>query len=399
MHALILALALIGQGVETQPASEGLYARSVAHYPGSWSQVAPAIEEAPREVRSSVVRVRVGSSMGSGTYLGGGLVLTAAHVPAGESTSVASVSFPGHGTLPGKVVKADRQWDIAAVQLDHVPKGLAGVKLARRNPGQGDILTSGGYSSGRLVLRTGRFLRTATANGGGPGDWIEIGNPSYGGDSGGPVFNARGLLVGNLWGSARGTTTALNCGRVHRFLFPWNSRLAAWHAYYDGGGRGCAPGFNCAPSAGRPAPGASTPPTPVPPVNPPQDPPRDSRIDDIQKQLDEIRKLLSERPKQGEPGVAGPQGPKGPEGPQGKQGQLAQEDKTAIAAAIAEYLKADEEFRSTVKGKDGEDGTNGENGQDGTPAEPIDIDELAKKVAARLKAAGPAYFKLIPRNK
>ena len=31
MHALILALALIGQGVETQPA--GSYAREVARYP------------------------------------------------------------------------------------------------------------------------------------------------------------------------------------------------------------------------------------------------------------------------------------------------------------------------------------------------------------------------------
>jgi hypothetical protein len=47
---------------------------------------------------------------------------------------------------------------------------------------------------------------------------VEVGVAARQGDSGGPIFNARGELAGVLWGAGGGRTAGSYCGRVRQFL-------------------------------------------------------------------------------------------------------------------------------------------------------------------------------------
>lgn len=177
----------------------------------------------PMRPHPAVVRViapeRDGMSMGSGTLVDVnetyGLVVTNWHVvrdAAGEITIV----FPDGFRSGGRVLKVDRDWDLAAVSI-WKPR-VAPVPLASVAPRPGDLLTIAGYGSGLYRAETGRCTQYVAPGNNMPYEMVEVSAAARQGDSGGPIFDSQGQLAGVLFGEGHGLTSGSYCFRVHKFL-------------------------------------------------------------------------------------------------------------------------------------------------------------------------------------
>lgn len=186
---------------------------------------APSRAPVPAGMHPAVVRVispeRNGMSLGSGTlvavYADHGLVLTNWHVISDAAGQV-QVVFPDGFRTPATVLKADREWDLAALAIWR--PNASPVPIASQPPRPGDPLTIAGYGSGRYRAANGWCTQYVSPGRGQPFEMVELSVAARQGDSGGPIFNARGELAGVLFGSGFGSTAGSYCGRVERFLSP-----------------------------------------------------------------------------------------------------------------------------------------------------------------------------------
>jgi serine protease Do len=134
------------------------------------------------------------NSSGSGVLVSAdGLILTAAHVVQGAKEMF--VVFPDGEQVTGKVLGANYSKDIAMVKA--MGKGpFPFVKLGESKPLRaGDWLVALGHSTGFDATRTPpvRFGRVISE---GPGNFLTTDCTLIGGDSGGPLFDLDGKLVG-----------------------------------------------------------------------------------------------------------------------------------------------------------------------------------------------------------
>ena len=186
--------------------------------------------ERPTGHRAAVVRIfcqdsASSRSIGSGALVkwsGRIVVLTARHVIKDAREIVVELHTMRRHSA--RVLKVDAVWDCAVLELTSAPEG---VEPAEVELGQEAMLTEGarlescGYGpDGRLACNSGLFLgyrRSAEAQQG-PDDWLVISGHARGGDSGGPVFNQRGRLVGVLWGTDGKEVVCVQAGRIHVLL-------------------------------------------------------------------------------------------------------------------------------------------------------------------------------------
>ncbi len=180
--------------------------------------------------RAAVVRIYCeeaahGRSIGSGTLVrwnGRVVVLTARHVVRGAVKIV--VELCTRKTHEARVLKTDPTWDCAVLELMGRPVGVpvAEIELGpNATQKDGDRLESCGYGpDGQLAVNSGLFrgYRRSAAAPRGPDDWMVISGHARPGDSGGPVFNARGRLVGVLWGTDGEEVVCVQAGRLHVLL-------------------------------------------------------------------------------------------------------------------------------------------------------------------------------------
>jgi S1-C subfamily serine protease len=304
--------------------------------------VEPQAEQTPptvEQLADAVVSISCGTGRGSGVYLGDRLVLSCWHLFRGEGTDRVTVAFRDGQTFAGRGLLVDQEWDQSCIELDADP-GRMPARLASANPERGDEVLVCGYDGGRtLRLRPAKVVGfTSAYRDGSIYDWFECSTQVQGGCSGGPVFDEKGEVVGNLWGSARGETTAVMCGRTRRFLLPWNTRLEAVRLA-QWGGRGA--GSVCQPSSRptySPAPSTTCPPTLR--ATPVQTQPVQVQVD-YNKILDLMAADSRFRGPAGPAGPAGKQGEKGDSGSPGEKGDPgtpATVDVNALAAAIRAAL-------------------------------------------------------------
>lgn len=176
-------------------------------------------EQLASALRAVLVGVRSASGGGSGTIWGGdGLVVTNSHVVPGES---AEVTLPGGRTLAARVAARDRAHDLAALRVD-----AHGLQAAPA----GD---SEAVRVGQLVFAVGNpwglrgNLTAGVITGKGPAS-PENGVPLEAairadlrlspGNSGGPLADAEGRVIGINAMIAGGMAIAVPSNAVRRFL-------------------------------------------------------------------------------------------------------------------------------------------------------------------------------------
>lgn len=141
----------------------------------------------------SLLSDRTGSS-GSGVIVSDdGLVLTAAHVVQGSYQLL--IVFPDGKQVPGTVLGANYSKDIAMVRIDSKGPWPTVDLGASEHLEAGDWVVALGHSAGFDASRTPpvRFGRVISE---GPGNFLTTDCTLIGGDSGGPLFDLSGRLIG-----------------------------------------------------------------------------------------------------------------------------------------------------------------------------------------------------------
>ncbi len=217
-----------------------------------------ALPLAPRQQpHPAVVRVNVeepdGMAHGSGTLVDVrdrfGIVITNWHVVR-EATGAVSVVFPDGFRSTARVLRADRDWDLAALLIWR-PSAVP-VAIAPQAPRPGELLTIAGYGSGDYRAQSGACTQYVAPSKQHPFEMVEVAVSARQGDSGGPILNTHGELAGVLFGSGGGATSGSYGGRVQQFLqgiWPPELELSA----------GTAPARNGSPPRQTPAMTASAP--------------------------------------------------------------------------------------------------------------------------------------------
>lgn len=187
---------------ELQPVSETFTGEIAAAVSGGRVELKPELsrEELIRRTKPAVVCLKGLSKMGSGFFVTGtGVIATNAHVVRGEQSLLAIL--PGGPQLNAKVVFIDGDLDIALAKVDAPTAGVEFPHLALAALGavrQGEsVLAIGNPGEGLPFSATkGVVNAVGKSDKNGPGTWIQtdaIVNP---GNSGGPLINSRGEVVG-----------------------------------------------------------------------------------------------------------------------------------------------------------------------------------------------------------
>lgn len=210
-----------------------------------------------KQVVPAVAYIKTNRASGSGTLVDKDrrLVLTNYHVIEGAERrganagyDMVTVYFPefeggrprtdrafykNRPGLRGEVIAVNRRWDLAVIRLDRVPGDVPEVRLAKGSPGPGDPVHSIGNAgaSGALWGYVRGTVRNIY-----PKQWkakvgnkvlsfnakvIETDSPTNPGDSGGPLLNDAGELVGVTQGgllSAQGVSYFVDLSEVRKLL-------------------------------------------------------------------------------------------------------------------------------------------------------------------------------------
>lgn len=169
------------------------------------------------------LQVEASGASGSGVVVNkDGLVLTAAHVV--EGTDKVMAVFPDGRRVPAKVLGANATRDEAMVQLEGKgPFPFAEMgDSAQLKPGS--FVVALGHSAGFDPARTPpvRFGRIISIN---PGNFMTSSCTLIGGDSGGPLFDLDGRVVG-IHSSISQSLQANNHARIAGFKEDWDRLLA-----------------------------------------------------------------------------------------------------------------------------------------------------------------------------
>lgn len=188
-HGLLAAL--LGVTLVAQPAS----AQQVADLDALLKLEAKVKAVVQRVLPSTVALLSDSSgASGSGVVVSKeGLVLTAAHVIQGADEIL--VIFPNGKQVKGKVLGANYSRDIAMVQLPQDREWSALELGDSKSLEAGDWVVSLGHSTGFDANRPPpvRFGRVVSK---GPGTFLTTDCTLIGGDSGGPMFDLQGRVIG-----------------------------------------------------------------------------------------------------------------------------------------------------------------------------------------------------------
>ncbi|MBL8890975.1 MAG: trypsin-like peptidase domain-containing protein [Planctomycetaceae bacterium] len=216
---LALATPVKAQSKNTLPTTAGSL--------DEWRQREAAVQQVVADATDAVVAITDQESFGSGVIVSpDGLVLTAGHVilsPAREFT----ILLPNGKTAKAKPLGKNLNHDAGMLQIEetgpwpHVEIGEASG--LRRGTWVVALGHSGGYDLGRRPpVRIGRILQTER-------DALTTDCPIIGGDSGGPLFNLEGQVIGIH--SSIGESIAENRHvSVQTFLRDWD-RLKAGESW------------------------------------------------------------------------------------------------------------------------------------------------------------------------
>ena len=205
--AIVVAAALLAGGYVAGRAVDGDGGGSTTVTPtaavpapvaASGGDASEPVAEVAAAVAPSVVQIETGGGVGSGViYDGQGLILTAAHVIAGQ-TSV-DVRVADGRLLDGEVVGTNTETDIGVVRIDPFD-GIPVAALAIEQPAPGDLAIAVGSPFALEQTVTSGVVsavdRQASGTAGVVVGVIQTDAPINPGNSGGPLLNRRGEVIG-----------------------------------------------------------------------------------------------------------------------------------------------------------------------------------------------------------
>lgn len=156
-----------------------------------------ALLEAIPKAKAATVCIDLGDGTGSGVIVtADGLVMTAAHVSTGVGKDV-TVIMPDGEKLKAETLGLMAEFDAALLQIsgEKPEDGFPFVEINRtEDTNLGDWIFSLGHSGGfdkerGAVARLGRLVRVANTT-------VQTDGTLIGGDSGGPLFDMEGRLIG-----------------------------------------------------------------------------------------------------------------------------------------------------------------------------------------------------------
>lgn len=195
-------------------------------------QMQELVQKITERARSSTVGLRIGTTHGSGVIVSkDGYVLTAAHVLGAPDRDV-TIHFSNGRTAAGKTLGANYGMDCALIRI--TDKGDWPFISMRRppllKPGQWCVALGhpGGFELGRSpVVRLGRLVSI--------GSNIVVSDCTLtGGDSGGPLFDLKGNLIG--------VHSRIGEPLMANMHIPLNNFRKCWDHLVDGRAWGFAPG-------------------------------------------------------------------------------------------------------------------------------------------------------------
>lgn len=147
----------------------------------------------------TVVRIALpDGAHGSGFHIGGGLIITAAHVVRGYLFG--SVEWEAGVKRDGTVLWETGLYDVGAMQVGDAPAATADIEC--RNPDVGEKLTAyGNPGSDNFLAIPATVVGKARERGPNWQSVVPLALGAQGGISGGPVFDADGDVVGIVVGA------------------------------------------------------------------------------------------------------------------------------------------------------------------------------------------------------
>lgn len=158
-----------------------------------FEQARPATVEVQQMGEAHGDYVRYG--IGTGVVIGGGKILTAYHVV--DGAQLLRIKTLAGATFPAKLEAFDNAADIAL--LSTTAQNLSSLPLSPREAEVGEQVLAIGNSGGDfLQARTGRLLRLGAKarQADFPQNTLEMNAALAPGDSGGPIINAQGQVMG-----------------------------------------------------------------------------------------------------------------------------------------------------------------------------------------------------------
>lgn len=365
MHAIALLSLVTTLAADWRPvaidANAMRLAPAVARSVTPWRQTSAEVEY----TRAQAVTVRVvvqlpgAYSFGSGVVVGANgreaVVLTAAHCVRDQGPI--TIMQPWGTVSAGRIILADHATDVAVLACPAGEVPTAPVRVEPPIPAE--TLTVGGYGQTgdyqAAAVRVMQYVETAHNRGG----CVELSSPVRQGDSGGPVLDAAGNVVGIVWGSDARASVATHSGIIERVMARANVQ---WCCRRQSAGQPgytrpatpsllpaaiCQPGGICRPAIQQPAitlppPSAS----PIPPEGRPSAPSTpgdvgggflaglDERVRRAENAIvaidGRLAKVEAMRPVAGPAGPAGPIGPAGPPGERGPAGPAGPPGQTTV---------------------------------------------------------------------
>lgn len=172
-------------------------------------------------------------------YDGACVIVTNEHAVRDSAGAIMVRTVTGQ-TVAAKLIGYNRDWDVAVLYAPDLPRDTLCMRYREDRVQEGERVTLYGYGRGlvgRLVRFVAAVVRFATFRTGEAMDFFVVGAANEDGDSGGPIFDQTGSVVGIQWGGdpSGNITIGVTMPRVLRVLRELGvSRNCEWYRGVSG---------------------------------------------------------------------------------------------------------------------------------------------------------------------